>query len=89
MSQQITQARAALAAAKGLSIDTIVEMGISLVPLFRSLFDAIAEGFKRIGLRGKVEALTEANNAQQDQLDKLQATVEQLAQRVVELEARH
>lgn len=89
MSQQITQARAALAAAKGLPIDTIVKMGISLVPLFRSLFDAIAEGFKRIGLRGKVEALIEANNEQQEQLDKLQATVEQLAARVKELEARH
>ena len=87
MSQQITKAKAALHAVKSIPIDAIINAGISLAPLFRSLFDAIAEGFKRIGLRGKVEALIAVNEAQQEQLDKVTAELQALAARVAELEA--
>lgn len=88
MSQQITKAKAALAAVRNIPIDAIINAGIQLAPLFRSLFDAIAEGFKRIGLRGKVEALIAVNEAQQEQLDKVTAEFQALAARVAELENR-
>lgn len=88
MSQQITKAKAALAAVRNIPIDQLISAGIQLAPLFRSLFDAIAEGFKRIGLRGKMEALIAVNEAQQDQLDKVTAELQALAARVAELENR-
>ena len=88
MSQQIAKAKAALDAVRNIPIDQLINAGIQLAPLFRSLFDAIAEGFKRIGLRGKVEALIEVNEAQQEQLDKVTAELQAMAQRVAELDAQ-
>lgn len=88
MSQQIAKAKAALADVRNIPIDQLISAGIQLAPLFRSLFDAIAEGFKRIGLRGKVETLIDANEAQQEQLDKLTVEYQALAARVIELEMR-
>lgn len=86
MSQQITSAKANLKAVINIPIDQLISAGVQLMPVFRSLFEAIAEGFKRIGLRGKVEALIEANEAQQEQLDKLTVEYQALAARVIELE---
>ena len=77
MSQHIAKARTAIAAYKNIPS-----------PLFRDVFEALAEGFKRIGLRGKMEALIEVNEAQQEQLDKVTAELQALAQRVAELENR-
>ena len=88
MSQQITKAKAAIAAYKNIPIDQLISAGVQLAPLFRSVFEALAEGFKRIGLRGKVEALIEVNEAQQEQLDKVTAELQSLAQRVAELDAQ-
>ena len=88
MSQQITKAKAAIAAYKNIPIDQLINAGIQLAPLFRDVFEALAEGFKRIGLRGKMEALIEVNEAQQEQLDKVTAELQALAQRVAELEAQ-
>ena len=88
MSQQITKANAAIAAIKNIPIDQLISAGVQLMPLFRSLFDAIAEGFNRIGLRGKVEALIEDSHAKQEQLDKLTVEYQALAARVIELEGR-
>lgn len=88
MSQHIAKARTAIAAYKNIPIDQLISAGVQLAPLFRSLFDAIAEGFKRIGLRGKVEALIAVNEAQQEQLDKVTAEFQALAARVAELENR-
>ena len=88
MSQQITKAKAALDAVRNIPIDQLISAGVQLAPMFRSLFDAIAEGFKRIGLRAKVDALIEVNEAQQEQLDKLTVEYQALAARVIELEGR-
>ena len=88
MSQQIAKAKAALDAVRNIPIDQLISAGVQLAPLFRSVFEAFAEGFKRIGLRGKVEALFEVNEAQQEQLDKVTAELQALAQRVAELENR-
>ena len=88
MSQQITKANAAIAAIKNIPIHQLISAGVQLMPLFRSLFDAIAEGFNRIGLRGKVEALIEDSHAKQEQLDKLTVEYQALAARVIELEGR-
>jgi len=88
MSQQISTAKAKIEAIKNIPIDQLISAGVQLMPVFRSLFEAIAEGFKRIGLRGKVEALIESNEAQQEQLDKLTTEYQALAARVIELEGR-
>ena len=88
MSQQLTKAKAALDAVRNIPIDQLISAGIQLAPLFSSVFEALAEGFKRIGLRGKVEALIEVNEAQQEQLDKVTAEFQALAARVEELENR-
>lgn len=88
MSQQIAKAKAALDAVRNIPIDQLISAGVQLAPLFRSVFEAFAEGFKRIGLRGKMEALIEVNEAQQEQLDKVTAELQALAQRVAELENR-
>lgn len=88
MSQQITKAKAAIAAYKNIPIDQLISAGVQLAPLFRLLFEAITEGFKRIGLRGKVDTLIDVNEAQQEQLDKVTAELEVLAARVAELENR-
>ena len=88
MSQQISTAKANLKAVINIPIDQLISVGVQLMPVFRSLFEAIAEGFKRIGLRGKVEALIAANEAQQEQLDKLTVEYQALAARVIELEMR-
>lgn len=88
MSQQISNAKAKIEAIKNIPIDQLISAGVQLMPMFRSLFEAIAEGFKRIGLRGKVDALIAANEAQQEQLDKLTVEYQALAARVIELEGR-
>lgn len=88
MTTKTAKAKAALAAVRNIPIDAIINAGIQLAPLFRSVFEALAEGFKRIGLRGKVEALIEVNEAQQEQLDKVTAELQALAARVAELEAQ-
>ena len=88
MSQQIAKAKAALDAIRNIPIDQLISAGVQLAPLFRSVFVALAEGFKRIGLRGKMEALIAVNEAQQEQLDKVTAELQALAQRVAELEAQ-
>jgi len=54
--EQQKQAKDAHAALKGIPIDTLIQMGVSLVPILESAFKAIAAAFKnRIGLRAKVE----------------------------------
>ena len=86
--EQTIKARAALAAVRNIPIDQLISAGVQLAPLFRQVFVALAEGFKRIGLRGKMEALIAVNEAQQEQLDKVTAELQALAQRVAELENR-
>lgn len=88
MSQQISNAKAKIEAVINIPIDQLISAGVQLMPVFRSLFEAIAEGFKKVGLRGKVEALIAANDAQQEQLDKLTVEYQALAARVIELEGR-
>ena len=81
----MTEQKAALAKVDGIPLDVLVEMGVSLVPLFDALFKAIAKGFERIGLRGKVLANTEAieelmahNLRQQHQIEDLQKQINEL-----------